>query len=185
MAMKSDRAFSRTAAIRPPPGSPFIKHLARGLKTGARRRGPNARAAAGTWKAYECVTVSMLRPLWAAEGPSCGAARAGGGAAMPFAGAAAGQARFNWPRARRTSWPKWPNFTVHGPRRRYLDNGRENGRGGCKRVITPRSGTIQGCMQRGMGSHLGERRLSFTPRRATAPCHSDLLCFEGCCLCEG
>ena len=98
---------------------------------------------------------------------------------MPFAGAAAGQARFNWPRARRTSWPKWPNFTVHGPRRRYLDNGRENGRGGCKRVITPRSGTIQGCMQRGMGSHLGERRLSFTPRLATAPCHSDLLCFEG------
>ena len=61
-----------------PPGSPFIKHLTRGLKTGARRRGPNARAAAGTWKARECVTVSMLRPLWAAEEPFCGAARAGG-----------------------------------------------------------------------------------------------------------
>ena len=170
MAMKSGCAFSRTAAIRPPPGSPFIKHLTRGLKTGARRRGPNARAAAGTWKARECVTVSMLRPLWAAEEAPCGNA-------MAFAGAGAGQARFNWPRARRTSWPKWPNFTVHGPRRRYVDNGRENGRGGCKRVITPRSGTIRGCMQRGMGSHLGERRLSFTPRLATAPCHSDLLCF--------
>ena len=167
--MKSGCAFSRTAAIRPPPGSPFIKHLARGLKTGARRRGPNARAAAGTWKAHECVTVSMLRPLWAAEEPSCGAARAGGGAAMPFAGAGARQARSNRPRARRTSWPKWPNFTVHGPRRRYLDNGRENGRGGCKRVTTPRGGTIQGCMQRGMGSYLGGSPPSFTPCLATAP----------------
>ena len=165
--------------------SPIFEATYKKLKYGRASPGGAARALHGCVKAHECVTVSMLRPLWAAEEAPCGAARAGGGAAMPFAGAAAGQARFNWPRARRTSWPKWPNFTVHGPRRRYLDNGRENGRGGCKRVITPRSGTIRGCMQRGMGSHLGERRLSFTPRLATAPCHSDLLCFEGCCLCEG
>ena len=63
-----------------------------GLKNG--RAAPWAKCAGHgghvPWKAHECVTVSMLRPLWAAEEPSCGAARAGGGAAMPFAGAAAG-----------------------------------------------------------------------------------------------
>ena len=104
--------------------SPVFEATYKKLKYGRASPGGAARALHGCVKAHECVTVSMLRPLWAAEEPSCGAARAGGGAAMPFAGAAAGQARFNWPRARRTSWPKWPNFTVHGPRRRYLDNGR-------------------------------------------------------------
>ena len=59
--------------------SPIFEATYKKLKYGRASPGDAARALHGCVKAHECVTVSMLRPLWAAEEPFCGAARAGGG----------------------------------------------------------------------------------------------------------
>ena len=56
--------------------SPISEATYKKLKYGRAPPG-GARALHGCVKARECVTVSMLRPLWAAEESFCGAARGG------------------------------------------------------------------------------------------------------------
>ena len=71
-------------AIGPLPDSPFAKHPAGGLKTGARRRRPNGRAAVGMRRHADALPCRVFMPLVPTDGGAYRAARARHPAFMPW-----------------------------------------------------------------------------------------------------